>query len=160
MIKYIFANTNIKIIVYREQDFSAEEKQQIIADYNNSMIGGHSVISRTIKKLRIYYNWKDLNENVKDFIRQCDICQKIKTHKNTKQPMFITTTANRPFDRICLNIVGPLPSIPSKNMYILTIQDELSRYALAVALPSTDASTEPRHLWNFLCVYTESRPPY
>jgi hypothetical protein len=68
VIKYIFANTNIKIIVYREQDFSAKKKQQIIADYHNSMIGGHSGIARTIKRLRIHYNWKDLNENVKDFI--------------------------------------------------------------------------------------------
>jgi hypothetical protein len=67
--------------------------------------------------------------------------------------MLIMTTANRPFDRICLDVVEPLPSTPSNNMFILTIQDELSRYALAVALPRTDTSIVAQAFVEFFCVY-------
>jgi len=74
MFKYIFKETNIKIIVYREQEFSDEEKQAIIAEYHNSPLGGHSGVSRTIKRMKLHYHWKDLKGNVKDYIRKCDIC--------------------------------------------------------------------------------------
>jgi len=55
--------------------------------------------------------------------------------------MMITITVVKPFERICLDIVGALPKTLMGNMYILTLQDELSRYGLAIALSSTDAPT-------------------
>jgi hypothetical protein len=55
--------------------------------------------------------------------------------------MLITSTVTKPFERICLDIVGPLPPTLGGDSNILTIQDELSRYALAIALAETDAST-------------------
>ncbi|KAL4100899.1 hypothetical protein QTP88_020924 [Uroleucon formosanum] len=42
------------------------------------------------------------------------------------------------------DIVGPLPITELGNTHILTMQDELTRYALAVALASTDATTVAR----------------
>ena len=82
----------------------------------------------------MHYQWKELKEEVKKFINNCEICPKTKTYSKVKQPIMITTKVNRPFERICLDIVGPLPKTPSNNIYILTMQDELTRYALAVAL--------------------------
>ncbi|KAL4091486.1 hypothetical protein QTP88_026173 [Uroleucon formosanum] len=47
-------------------------------------------------------------------------------------------------DGIKTDIVGPLPITKLGNTHILTMQDELIRYALAVALASTDVSTVAR----------------
>jgi len=45
--------------------------------------------------------------------------------------MLITSTVTTTFHKICLDILGPLPVTSSGNSYILTIQDELSRYGVA-----------------------------
>jgi len=68
--------------------------------------------------------------------------------------MIITTTVTKPFGRICMDIVGPLPSTNMGNTHILTIQDELTRYALAIALATTDAQTIAQAFVEcFVCIY-------
>jgi len=100
------------------------------------------------------YSWKNLKKDAKKYIKKCDICQKNKSHLKTKQPMLITSTVTKTFERICLDIGGILPSIIEGNVYILTLQDELSRYALAIALATTDASTVAHaFVENFVCIY-------
>jgi len=64
--------------------------------------------------------------------------------------MIITSTVTTTFHKICLDIVGPLPITGADNAYILTIQDELSRYGVAIALASTDATTVAQAFVEFL----------
>ena len=61
-----------------------------------------------------------------------------------KAPMEITTTAEHPFDKCYLDIVGPLPVTQGNNKYILTFQDDLSKYVVAVPLGQQDAETVAR----------------
>jgi transposase InsO family protein len=56
--------------------------------------------------------------------------------------MEITITTNQPFEKCCLNIVGPLPETQKGNKYILTFQDELSKYLVAIPIPRQDAETD------------------
>lgn len=128
MFRYVFKNTGISVKIYTEQSFSSEEKQNIVYDYHNTPVGGHSEISRTVKRLKLHYQWKNLKKDVKIYIKNFEICQKNKSNRKIKQPMLITTTVTKPFGRICLDIVGPLPPSSLGNIYKVTIQDELSRY--------------------------------
>ena len=43
-----------------------------------------------------------------------------------------------------MDIVGPLTQKCEGNKYLLTFQDELSKYTLAVPIPQQDASTVAR----------------
>lgn len=154
MFRHAFKATDIVVKIYVDKNFTEEEKQQIIYEHHNTPLGGHAGISRTIKRLKLNYNWRHLKRDVKRHIKQCEICQRNKTHNKTKQPMLITSTVIKPFERICLDIVGPLPKTLIGNMYILTIQDELSRYALAIALSSTDAPTVAQAFVEcYVCTY-------
>lgn len=60
--------------------------------------------------------------------------------------MAITTTAGRGFDKIFIDLVGPLPRSNQGQRYILTIQDELTKFSEAVALPNKEADTVARAL--------------
>jgi transposase InsO family protein len=60
--------------------------------------------------------------------------------------MEITTTARHPFERCALNIVGPLTETTSGNKYILTFQDVLSKFLLAMPGSQQDAETIAREL--------------
>jgi transposase InsO family protein len=61
-----------------------------------------------------------------------------------KAPMEITTTARQPFEKCCLDIVGPLTETQVGNKYILTFQDELSKFLFAIPTPRQDAETVAR----------------
>ena len=51
-----------------------------------------------------------------------------------------------PFERIAMELIGPLPRSKRGNKYILAIVDYATRYPEAVALPSTEASRIAREL--------------
>ena len=68
--------------------------------------------------------------------------------------MEITTTSNHPFERIALDIVGPLPLTESGNQYILTIQDDLTKFFQAYALPNHEAETVAQIFTSkYLCIF-------
>ena len=56
--------------------------------------------------------------------------------------MEIITTVSRPFDRCALDIVGPTDVTNKGNKYILTSQDDLTKFV--VAIPTQDAETLAR----------------
>lgn len=68
--------------------------------------------------------------------------------------MIITDTPGSAFDKISMDIVGPLPRTPNGNMYILTIQDLLTKYSVAIPLQETTSlSIADAFTKNFICIY-------
>ena len=58
--------------------------------------------------------------------------------------MEITTAASRPFERCALNIVGPTGLTNKGNRYILTFQDDLTKFIAAIPISTQDAETIAR----------------
>lgn len=53
--------------------------------------------------------------------------------------MVITDTPRAAFDKVAMDVVGPLPVTRMGNEYVLTIQDLLTKYSLAIPLKRTTA---------------------
>jgi len=155
MIRHVFRNTNINIIICSKLEFSDEEKLIIFNQCHDSVIGGHAGIHRTIKKIKTQFNWKGLKEDVIEYIKNCESCQKGKvTNKKVKQPMLITSTSSEPFEKIFLDIVGPLITTLTGNTYILTIQDDLTKYSMGIPIPNHQANTiAEAFVVNFVCAH-------
>ena len=78
-------------------------------------------------------------------MKQCRSCQVNKIlGPKVKASMEITSTAAYPFDKCYLDIVGPLPTSTTGNKYILTFQDDLSKYVVATPIKQQDANTVAR----------------
>jgi hypothetical protein len=58
--------------------------------------------------------------------------------------MQINTTAERPFEKCYLDVVGPLQVTSKGNKYFLTFQEDLSQYVVAVHIDKQDAQTIAR----------------
>lgn len=68
--------------------------------------------------------------------------------------MVLTDTPNAAFDKISMDIMGPLPTSQLGNSYILTIQDLLSKHATAIPLKNAGAIDVVDTLVNdFICLY-------
>lgn len=55
-----------------------------------------------------------------------------KNRKKNIEPMDITSTSTNAFQKIALDIVGPLPLSEDGNKYSLTLQDDLTKYSQAI----------------------------
>lgn len=126
-----------------------DDQRVILNDFHLLPTSGHAGIRRMINNIKKYYFWTNLEVDVTHFVKMCDKCQKQKhsTH-HTKEPMVITSTANSAFEKIYLDLVGPLDKDYYNYMYILTIQCELTKYIEAYPLCSKNSIEVAKQLVN------------
>ncbi|XP_076397886.1 uncharacterized protein LOC143266138 [Megachile rotundata] len=139
----LFSETRVKIFVcaHKVRIPSEGERRGILIENHASAFAGHKGINKTYRRIREKYYWPTLKSNVRDLVNSCVSCQKKKlTRVKTRQPMTITDTPGQVFDKISLDLVGPLPCTEAGNKYILTIQDLLSKYSLAIPLQDASAT--------------------
>ena len=68
--------------------------------------------------------------------------------------MVITDTPGTAFEKISMDIVGKLLITSAQNQYILTIQDNFTKYSLAIPLPNHQAgSIADAFVKKFICIY-------
>jgi len=68
--------------------------------------------------------------------------------------MVITSTATRAFDKIFQYVVGPLPRSHSGNSFILTLQDDLTKFAWASPMENHESNTVAQHfVTKFVCLH-------
>jgi hypothetical protein len=119
---------------------SKEEKQAIFKEVHNQPVGGHLGMNRTYDRMKLFTSWPGMKQELEEYIRQCETCQKNKiTQNKTKLPMKITTTPEIVWEKCAVDIVGPLTPTLEGNKYVLTFQDELPKYTLALPIKQQDA---------------------
>ena len=68
--------------------------------------------------------------------------------------MIITDTPNRALEKCAMDIIGPLPMTKYGNKYILSIQDQLSRFVILVALRDQTAETiADSFIKKYICIF-------
>lgn len=157
MIRYIFRDTDMVINVFhgKVQTPKREDIPSILEENHSNIISGHIGFHKTYKKIKANYKWESMKKDIKEFIKKCESCQKNKLNrKKNKKPMEITSTSTEAFQKIALDIVGPLPLTENGNKYILTLQDDLTKYSQAYPLLKHDAETiADCFVRNFICKF-------
>lgn len=116
-----------------------EEIAKILETYHNSPLGGHMGVARMKNSIRRFYNWPNMTQDIKDYIRDCSICERAKIQRHTRMPMEIKSTASEPFEKVYVDFVGPInPPSTLGHRYIFTCSCELTKYA--VAIPTFDCT--------------------
>ncbi|XP_026743752.1 uncharacterized protein LOC113505319 [Trichoplusia ni] len=157
MLAHLFHNTSIQIQVYRNKIYypSPSEVQKILRENHDIPIAGHLGANRMFNKIREQYFWKNMRTEIEDYVKRCNSCQTNKAlRKINRAPMQITSTSTAPFERMSLDIVGPLPeSGTAKIKYILTLQDDLTKYSIAYPIRSTTAEETSDCLIHFISLF-------
>ena len=131
-----------------------EDRYRLIKEYHESAIGGHDGMTKTNDKLTHEYYWRAMQADVGQFIRGCPDCQTQKLVRiKTKLPMIISDTPARPFSKISIDFVAPKEPTSAENQYILTIQDNFSKYCVLVPVRQATAEEVTRALTEKLICY-------
>jgi len=157
LINDILRDTNIHVTVCTN-DISIpppEKRARIIYENHESTAAGHKGINKTLHRIKQLYQWPKMKAEIQEYIAKCKNCQLKKlTRKKIKQPMILTDTPDAAFDKVSMDIMGPLPTSHEGNSYILTIQDLLTKHSLAIPLKHAGAIDVADAFVNeFICTY-------
>ena len=80
-----------------------------------------------------------MGEDIKRYVQSCDTCQR--RQRPIKAEPLHPIKVGRPFDRVEIDIVGPLPTIKKGNQYIVVATEYLTKWPEARALPDAKAAS-------------------
>lgn len=149
-------NASIKISIIKDVEniSDLDTRQIILNDFHMLPTGGHAGINRMYNNIKKYYFWTGLRQDVEKFVKNCNDCQRYKHSKPNIEPMSITTTASCAFQKVFLDIVGPIETDANNKRYILTLQCELSKFVEGYPLENKEATTVAKaFVENFILRY-------
>lgn len=153
----IFGKTNIKITICNNTVTTPAnaDRYNLIKEFHCSAIGGHKGMTKCYNYLRQFYYWENMKLDIENFINQCLQCKLKKVVRRKHKPeMILTDTAGQAFERLAIDIVGPLPLTEDNNKFILTMQCMLTKYCLAAPLSNISASAvADAFVNNYICIY-------
>ena len=131
-----------------------EEIPVILGECHDSPTGGHQGILRTFKRVKARYAWPGMLGDVAKYVKKCPNCQIMKPNPLQNVPLQITKTSSFIFEKVIIDIVGPLPITPRNNKYLLTIQDDLSKFLVAIPIPNQESVTiSNAFATHFICIF-------
>jgi len=115
--------------------------KQILEESHDSPAGGHFGINRTLEKIRKRFYWTSCKQDVEEWCRSCKIClaKRGPTGKG-KSPLQIYNVG-APFERVQMDVFGPLPLTISGNKYLLVVVDCFTKWVEAFPLKNIRART-------------------
>lgn len=88
---------------------------------------GHQGFDKTLQLIKRKFVWKGMATDVKNYCAKCLSCAKRKTSPHLKPaPLQELPETLSPFERVSMDIVGPLQTSKHGNKYLLTFQDAYS----------------------------------
>ena len=117
-----------------------EKRRQLISKIHSQF--GHIGISGTKSIIKDYYYWPSSDLDITIVVNECSLCQKYKHkagHQN-KSPKGSLKT-NYPFQKVAVDIAGPMRPTRRGNRYILGMIDHFSKYPMLIPIKSTDSNT-------------------
>ena len=112
-------------------------------------LAGHLGKKKTTNRVLQRFYWPTIHRDIAEFCRTCESCQKCSSRKGVRAPLVPLPIISQPFERITMDIVGPLPRSRLGNRYVLVICDYATRYPEAVPMKHIDAVSVTEELVKF-----------
>jgi len=114
--------------------------KEILEEAHDSSIGGHFGINKTLEKIRKRFYWATCKQDVENWCRSCKVCvSKQGPSGKGKSPLQIYNVG-LPFQRVQIDVLGPLSKTDSGNRFVLVIVD-CFKWVEAFPVKNTRAKT-------------------
>lgn len=118
----------------------------VLSMLHNTSTGGHLGIHKLQAKVKDRFYWPGWFGDVKKWCRECHDCASRKAHGKAPCAPLQMSVVSRPYERVAVDILGPLPETLNKNKYILIIGDYFSKWTEAFPLHNQEAQSIARVL--------------
>ena len=114
-------------------------RQEILHIAHTIPLAGHLGRDKTAQRILRRFYWPTLYKDVAEYCRSCSECQKAGSRGVRRAPLIPLPIMGEPFERMAMDIVGPLPRSRAGHKYILVTCDYATCYPDAIPLRSIDA---------------------
>src|SRR5581483_8314409 len=115
------------------------ELEEVLHHSHSDPLAGHFSLEETYRRVKIRYYWPQMYDDVRRYVRTCDECQK--RGSNRRNEPLHPIKVRLPFDRLRMDIVGPLPVTSRNNKYIVVATEYLTKWPEARAIPDAKAAS-------------------
>jgi len=123
-------------------------RQEILKLYHDHKLAGHLGIAKTLAKIKNRFKWPKMHSDIVNYVRTCLSCAKRKATGKTTAPLKPLPITDYPFERVSLDVIGPLTPTLNGNVYILVLIDHKTRYVEAAAMKNQTAVVTAKHFIN------------
>lgn len=129
-------------------------KLKVLAEHHDSKVAGHFGQYKTLERLRQNPFWSKMDEECRDCVRSCDVCQRDKTSRRRKYGLFQPLEVpHQPWRSTSMDFITGLPEL-NGFAQIWVVVDRLTKMAHFVPMrtgvesPARDLSiTFAREVW-------------
>jgi len=115
--------------------------KEILEEAHDSSIGGHFGVNKTLEKIRKRFYWATCKQDVEDWCKSCKVCiSKQGPLGKGKSPLQIYNVG-LPFQRVQMDVLGPLPKTYLGNRFVLVIVDCFTKWVEAFPIRNIKAKT-------------------
>ncbi|KAL0215489.1 hypothetical protein P9112_007673 [Eukaryota sp. TZLM1-RC] len=117
--------------------------------------GGHPSKAESLLRLKNSdYWWPNMLSDMTKHVQECPSCQKTAAVPKLHVPTTGSLWADRPFARVNVDVIGPLPEDQDGHRYILVFVDSFTRFTIIVPLKELNANlTADALIWKVCAIF-------
>ena len=116
-------------------------KKQVLESVHSAIPSGHLGVNKRAAKVQRTFYWYKWKNSVVELLQNCVTCGSRKRPGKTPKSPMTEYTVSFPMDRICTDILGPLPETNNGAKYVLCVQDSFTKYVECYAIPDQRSCT-------------------
>jgi hypothetical protein len=116
----------------------------VLSQAHDDLLSAHKGIQKTYEYVRDRYYWVNMLNDCEIYVKSCVTCQQFDNPSvamKPKYPVLSLPIAAAPWERVAVDIVGPLHASSRGNKYIIVFTDYLTRWVEAFPIATQDALT-------------------
>lgn len=117
-------------------------RKNVIIENHNNPTSGHCGVFKTYHRICNNYYWPKAKADVTSYIKSCRTCQANKAEQQAPAGLMTgRPNVRRPWELLCIDIVGPLPKSTSGHMFVFSVLDYFSKFCLFFPMRTATAKT-------------------
>jgi transposase InsO family protein len=115
-------------------------RTEVLRRYHDETTAGHLGMTRCIHQLKKRFYWPKMDRFIQAYIRACQSCQARKGVADKPAGLLQCIRAERPFQRVGMDLLGPFPLSNKGNRQIIVAIDYLTKWVEVRAMPTGTAN--------------------
>lgn len=119
-------------------------RYEVLVNAHDDLAGGHLGVYKTYEKLRDRYYWRGMYKDVEHWVRSCNDCSTRKKPRNKLRAPLLPIPVSAAYERMAVDILGPLPVTWKGNRYIVVFVEYLTKWPEIFPVKNIEAITIAR----------------
>ena len=119
----------------------------LIEKAHNPETASHGGIAKTVNRLRQFYYWPGMVQQVTRYIQNCQVCKESKPSNRISNPgIGNPVVVDRPFQRLYIDFLGKYTRSKNGNCYVFIVVDALTKFVFLKAMRDANAKNVVKFL--------------